>query len=271
MPPVQNPNAISIVQETLYVREGRELKRIRPDAEGYYVMPLAVLGIPTRNKTYYEINSFASQFNNPDSFISQMLADGTLWGEYGHPDLTGLANPVALGRLMRVDEKMTSHHIKKVWTGEVLENGGKIVYGLVKPFGPYGSNLQDCLDNPCMNTAFSLRSIATEKPMQDYLYREIKKLITFDAVMAGGYAQASKRFSPATESMILRASNDDDIVLERAACECFTNTELNDIFGTNTVMIHRETTTLIKGGKSMLTKSGEVRSPYHDMLQMLRR
>lgn len=269
MPPIQDPKAISIVVETLYIREGRELKKARPDENGYYTMPLAVLGIPTRNKTYYDINSIVTQLNT-DTYIRQMIQDGTLYGEYGHPDLSGLDNHQAMSRLVRVDEKMVSHHIKEVKTGELLESGGRILYGKIKPFGPYKDSLQDNLDNPCMNTAFSLRSIASEKPMNGLLYREIKKLITFDAVLAGGYAEASKRFSPATESMRIIAANDDHIYLAKAACECFTNSELNDIFGTKTVEIHSQTITVVPGGRSLITKSGDVRSTYHDMMQLLR-
>jgi hypothetical protein len=54
--------------------------------------------------------------------------------------------------------------------------------------------------DPNINSAFSLRSICSQQldRTKRILYRTIKKLITFDAVSAGGYQEASKRWATVT-------------------------------------------------------------------------
>ncbi len=270
MAALEKTSTLSFLVETLMVRDSRSLGIARPDGDGYYDMPMAVFGIPTRNRTYYEVSDFVDQIVGKESYVNKLLTDGNLYGEYGHPDVTGLTQDQIISRLLMIDEKQHSHHIKQLATGDELETGGKILNGKVKPFGPYGKYLQDNLDNPAMNTAFSLRSIAASRNEGDIIRRNIKKLVTFDAVGVGGYAEASKRYSSATESFNIEMLPNSTIQISEAAMECFTDTELNEIFGAKQVMIGTRRMTYVAGSKTFVNNEGRHMSIYHELVKRQR-
>ena len=258
---------ISFVVETLFVRDRRKLGIARPDGDGYYDMPLAVLGTETRNGTYYEVSDFVDQITGAESYVNKLVTDGNLYGEYGHPAVALLNHDQQISRLLTIDEKSVSHHIRQIATGETLESGGKIIIGKVKPFGPYGGSLQENLDNPNMNTAFSLRSIAISRDDGRLIRRNIKKLVTFDAVAVGGYAEASKRYSPSTESLSISMTPSSNVIkISEAAMECFTNTEINEIFGSREVMIGKQRLTYLDRTKTFIDNSGRHTSVYQALV-----
>ena len=271
-------DTISFCLDTLIVRNGKKLGISRPDQDGYHTMPIAVLGVDSRNGTYYEISNFVDQMTSKDSRFNILLTDGNLYGEYGHPNLIGLSPEAQLQRLLHIDEKQVSHHFKSVATGAVLENGGKLINGVVKPFGPYGNSLKDNLENPFMNTAFSLRSIAGARQDGNISRRSVKKLVTFDAVTAGGYEAAAKRYSPSTEdlhsteSVTIDICNDNKLIrISEASMECFTDSELNDIFGAKNVMVGNKRLTFINGTKTFIDTDGNHRSIYQEMMSIRKR
>jgi hypothetical protein len=266
---MQNVDRISFSVDVLTVRNGRKLGRVRPDQDGYYEMPIAVLGTVTDNRTYYEVEDFVGQLTSPESYINRVLTDGKLYGEYGHPMIMLLPESQQLPRLMIVDEKTVSHHIRKIRTGEKLESGGRILYGQIKPHGPYGAQLQDSLNDPCLNTSFSLRSIAASRQEGNVTRRKMKMLVTFDCVLAGGYNEASKRYAPSVET----AAPPIDITLDRlpkpsvmAAMETLTDTELNEIFGAKVVTIGTTRTTYSAKDGTLRDESGQLRSIYTSLL-----
>ena len=262
---MQNVDRISFSVDVLTVKNGRKLGRIRPDEDGYYEMPLAVLGTVTDNRTYYEVEDFVAQLTAPDSFVYRCLTDGKLYGEYGHPLILLLPDDQKLPRLMAIDEKNVSHHIKRIRTGEVLENGGRILYGLVKPFGPFGNQLKDSLDDPCLNTSFSLRSIAHSRQEGNITRRRIKHLVTFDYVCAGGYGEASKRFAPAVETLDMPITKS-TLSGTTSAMEHFTNTQLNEIFGAKVVTIGNQRTTFLSKDGALRNSDGTMQSVFTSLI-----
>jgi len=260
---MQTP-AVSFVVETMVVKDGRKLGMIHPDADGYYQMPMGVLGVPTRNRTYYDVNDFVAQLTGADCFVRKMLEGGQLFGEYGHPDTAPLNNEQTIARLLHIEEKFHSHHFKKIWSGEKLAEGGTVIYGLVKPSGPYGQYLQQSLDAPTINTAFSLRGITQSVPKNGLVWRNLKRLVTFDFVGAGGYEQASKRWSPCTETIITFPEGDivTDVALERLS-----DHELNDIFGTKKITLMQKTMTLIPNSRMAIDETGEAVSVFHELMK----
>lgn len=262
---LQNVDKISFCIDTLLIKNGRKLGRIRPDENGYYEMPLAVLGTVTDNRTYYEVEDFVSQLTTPTSFINKCLANAKLFGEYGHPMIVLLPDDKVLPRLMVIDEKSVSHHIKQIRTGDKLESGGRILYGLIKPHGPYGENLQSSLDDPCLNTSFSLRSIAQSRQEGNITRRRIKHLVTFDYVNAGGYDEASKRYAPSVESIDIM-SNSISIPVTTAAMETLNNTELNEIFGAKTITIGSTSRTFVDKDTALRGSDGKFHSIYTSLL-----
>ena len=126
---------------------------------------------------------------------------GDMEGEWGHPLLT---KENCLERLLHIERKNVSHFFTRVYGKE--ENGLIIIYGDVKPFGPYKQCLIDSFEDPTRNTSFSLRSAA--KPIgtsaDGIVQKKMIALVTFDAVDGPGFLMASKRYRDpdvATESL----------------------------------------------------------------------
>lgn len=267
MAALENVDRISFVVDTLVVKDGKKLGTIRPDSDGYYTVPLAVLGIPTDNHTYYDVSEFTQQLTSPTSILNRKLTDGKLYGEWGHPKINLLDEKQVIPRLLDIDEDKMCHHFKKIWTGEKLASGGIVIYGAIKPTGPRGEHLKANLDDPCMNTSFSLRSIASSRQEGNIMRRKVKQLVTFDYVTAGGYNQASKRFSPSNESIDISLT-DKNFKITEAALECFNNTELNEIFGAKQVMIGRKTMTYIGNTGTLKDESGNSTSVFKQLITM---
>lgn len=263
----QNVDRISFTVDVLSIKNGRKLGMIRPDEHGYYTVPMAVFGTVTDNRTYYEVEEFVHHITSPDSSFNKLLTDGKLMGELGHPMIALLPEDKQLIRLMLIDEKQVSHNIGKLWTGEKLETGGKIVYGKVKPTGPNGDYLKQSLDDPCLNTSFSLRSIAQSRQENGITIRKIRQLITFDYVNGGGYQEAAKRYSPGVESSRIDIPLDAKLIRETAAAmETVNNTELNELFGATEVTIGTKRTTFLSKEAAFQDENGRLRSVFTSLI-----
>ena len=273
MSSVESVDRVTFTVETLFVRDGQKLGRLRSGEDGYYEnFPMAALGVATRNNTYYDVSEFVDQITNPETYFNRMLADGTLYGEYGHPTIAGMDHAAQLNRLSVIAEDRVSHHFRRISTGNMLESGGRLITADIKPSGPYGKYLQESLEEPHMNTAFSLRSITMDRVERGLVRRKMRKLVTFDAVAAGGYAEASKRFlqsNGATESLEIRVDPNTDLAcFNEIALESFAESELADIFGTKNVEMHRKNMTVLKGtGLVQIEGKDGLRSLYHELVK----
>lgn len=188
--------------------EGRVLKAIKPDKNGIYRgIPLTVIGTHSRNNVNYEKESVLKCLTDTNSRFAANVKSGDMEGEWGHPLLNGKE---CLDRLLYIDRTKVSHCFTKVYGKE--SNGLIIIYGDVKPFGPYKQSLIDSFEDPTRNTSFSLRSAAV-KTGQDpagIVQKKMLALVTFDAVDGPGFLQASKRFqdpavaNAATEGMSIQ-------------------------------------------------------------------
>ena len=264
---LQNVSNIQFRVETLVAKDKR--KRVRKDADGYYMdIPVAVLGTVSQNQTYYDVGAFAEQMTSPKTYINKVLTQGKLYGEWGHPKILGMSNQEAIDRLSYVDEEKHSHHFKSITTGETLSDGGKLVLATLKPTGPYKQSLIDNLEDPVMNTSFSLRAITSAEQKGNVSYRVMRKLVTFDAVGAGGYAEAAKSFSPALESFDVTITPTGQITLTQVSMESYTDTELNELFGTNDISKQKRIVTVLSPDASIEFKSSlGVRSFYMDLIR----
>lgn len=266
MAALENVSNVSFVNEILYIRDGRKLGKLRPDEDGYYDVPVAVLGKVSDNNTYYDVNSIVAPLTDPNAVITRKLNDGKLFGEFDHPDLKSCKTDIEkLERLVTIDMKSTSHHFKSIYSGEELEAGGRLLNAKMKPEGVYKRELQDFFDNPLVNVSFSLRGICDGKTIGGISKRIIKKLVTFDNVLGGGYFEAAKRYSTAAlESLSFNSADLNNIYLSQVAMESFTDTEINEIFGTNKVM--RESKSILQ-----IQNTRENRSKVLNALDAVRR
>lgn len=172
--------------------DGRQLKALKPNKDGIYEgIPLTVLGMNSRNKVNYDRESVKKCLTDMEQRFAANVSTGDLEGEWGHPLLTG---DNVLERLMYIDRTKVSHFFTKIY-GKDMGDGLVMVYGDVKPFGPYGQYLKDSFEDPTRNTSFSLRSAAAKTGVVNGItQKKMLSLVTFDAVDGPGFLKASKRF-----------------------------------------------------------------------------
>ena len=180
--------------------EGRQLKAIKPNKDGVYTgIPLTLIGCNSRNNCSYTKDSVLKCITDAQSRFAANVGTGDMEGEWGHPLLEGNC----LNRLLYIDRTRVSHFFTRVY-GKDMGDGVIIIYGDVKPFGPYGKYLKESFEDPTRNTSFSLRSAAQNCGEKNgIVQKRMLSLVTFDAVDGPGFLKASKRFRDpdvATES-----------------------------------------------------------------------
>ena len=236
---------LNVTIETDFVRNGKK-NTLKTDADGYYEIPVMALKQISSNKTYYDAKSFADIINSEKSSFRDRLKSGCLYGEWGHPDLSQFKDKrESFARLVKVDESRVSHHIKSL----SVEDGA--VEASLKPYGPYGQFLEDSLNTPTINTAFSLRSLTKDTRMkspktnEDITYKNLIHLTTFDFVLNPGFKQATKVFAKSLEDLddfIINEENED--ISKTISLENINDGYLNDIFSTNEIIKLKETITI---------------------------
>ena len=259
--------------ESLEVSDGKKLKALTPDSDGYYNdVPLMALNKPTLNGTLYDAPSVIKCITATDSRFNIMLRSGTLIGEWDHPEYRDKSD---LARLVDPRQEKQSHHFRKIYSSEPQSDGSVLILGSLKPCGPYGKYLEESLQDPHRNTAFSIRSLCEEKRdnRTNAVIRHIKLLVTFDAVSSPGFKEASKRYSPGTESLLEVTPDDFPRIYTPAGLESsiLTDTEFKSVFGSLNLRISRRvediTGTIREGSKYYVDASGEKRSLFHALVR----
>ncbi|ARV76889.1 putative virion structural protein [Pseudomonas phage Phabio] len=209
----QIPTPPSVVTVGCTMLAGTNKKGIlTPSADGYYTIVVGSYGTKNSAGMFYDEASGVSMFA-PDSPLMRRLKKGVLFAEFKHPEpfqdlLLGgkvvrqpMSDPQYLGRIRQIDDNRVCAHIRSLSIIDgVNENGErvKMVVAEVKPFGPFKQVLQDSLDNPSINTYFSVRSITQDDMMRGIKYT--REISTWDFVGEGGIFTANKYNSPALES-----------------------------------------------------------------------
>ena len=174
-------------------------KNIKKDENGYYYVCLGALNYHNSTKAVYLSDGIQDLMNSKTSDIKRRLESGYLYGEMGHPKKTpGQTSLEYMSRFVRIDEKCVSHHIKSIEfedTNENIGNGlGNVVkiMGWIKPTGPFAKTLEDSLNNPDCNTAFSIRVLTVDRMQNNMELRKIVQIVTWDAVIEPGIDIANK-------------------------------------------------------------------------------
>lgn len=218
-----NGNNVVFSISTQMEMDGRQLKALTPNKDGVYTgIPLMVIGCDSRNNCSYEKSSVLQCLTDMKSRFAANVTTGDMEGEWGHPFLSG---DTSLDRLLFIDRTKISHFFTRVY-GVDCGNDIIMIYGDVKPFGPYGKYLEESFRDGMRNTSFSLRSAAAKTGTKNgIVQKKMLSLVTFDAVDGPGFLKASKRFrdpNVATESYGIKLDpsttfdvNDVEIVVDR--------------------------------------------------------
>lgn len=174
--------------------------------DGYFRdVVLGGFGIHNNAKQYYDLESAKRFFDQQNEFMN-MVRNGHLRGEYGHPRReSGMSDKQWLGRIMEVREDRMSHHIREV---KLVENAvidpftkkkATGVLAELKPCGPYGEALEQSLKNPHENVCFSIRSLTNDQILPNRWIKYMRRPVTWDFVFLGGIEGANKYNSPSLE------------------------------------------------------------------------
>jgi hypothetical protein len=181
--------------------------KLKPDADGYYEMVLGALNFYNSAGAFYPYEGSAKEVFKASSSFMRRVAKGALRGEYGHPKRDNMTLNQYMIRLLEVDERMVSHHIKEVrvdYTAVKDARGNPCIaiIGLVKPSGPYGPALLATIENPSENASFSVRAVTADDDVRGVRTKEIQQIITWDYVNEPGIAVADKYNAPSLESFV---------------------------------------------------------------------
>lgn len=252
------------------VIDGYNLKASRPDAQGYFPVNVAALGIPTRAEMVYNVPPFLKCMQDPDTRFNIMLREGYLYGHADHPKVIDKKD---LPLLMDIDHQKASHHFRSVYAGNILPNGAHLICADVKPWGPYKQELTENLLDPNMNTSFSVRSLCKEylDRVDGKIHRDVQILITFDWVTGPGFANACTRYTPnvGTESFSIDVTPEDFFTPQGVACEGYSTTELMKAFGITTIPMGTGRANYFRGRgyRHFIDSTGTRRSLVHHFLK----
>lgn len=183
-----------------YTRGDLLNKKIEQDEQGWYKVNLGAINAFNAHGAFYLQDGVNELLHNPESRLAQKLANGYLIGEMEHPKISHhMSNEEVFMAVSHINRENQSHHIKKI---EIVDTGispgkgfpGTILQlvGWVKPCGPKGQYLKECLDDPEMNTAFSVRALTSVGRVGMTEVRKIESIITFDWVTEPGIPSANK-------------------------------------------------------------------------------
>lgn len=268
----ESPGVVFSISTDIEFR-GRQLKSLTPDANGIFKgIPLTVIGMNSRNNICYDKASVLDCLTNESSRFVMNLKSGDLEGELGHPFFKPDPKEM-IARLLWLDRTRVSHHITRVYAKD-SGNGTMILYGDIKPSGPYKQVLLDNFADPTRNVSFSLRAATlVTKKEGGVTYKRMLAMFTFDAVDGPGYVEASKRFrDPAYESMGIhglegyvgvQASKDDFLAatesLQTAGLESkIVDQCVLDAFGCDEVVVKEKVLRKVPGNKFVDTEGSRV-------------
>lgn len=171
------------------------------DEHGYFLaVPMGAYGAFNPMGYLYEASSGLSQLA-PNSVMQRKAQKGALYAEWKHPVREAhWKDAQYVARIRDIDMDRACAHIRRLYTGPGRDENGRLitmVYGEVKPFGPFGKYAEDALSNPCLNSFFSVRCLTLDDHMARIKYT--RETVTYDMVGEGGILQANKYASPSLE------------------------------------------------------------------------
>lgn len=176
-----------------------------PDQNGYYTMPIGGLNVFNSQGALYTYEDAKHLFET-SSVFQRKIKKAALYGEWSHPEQQpGESLGKYMNRMSHVNEKNICVHFSEIWLDTEIKKPEVLIMAKLKPFGPYGKFLQDSLDNPLIDTMFSIRSFTTDRIINNKKIKKLEEIITFDFVSEPGIYLATKYHSPSLEGFNYKA------------------------------------------------------------------
>jgi hypothetical protein len=183
--------------ETMRNMDGKQLKSIKADTNGYYTLPFCCLGDRLRSGNMYDEGAMLECLFGKNSRFRMAVEESSLIGELEHPTVHEPPTTADLKRILSLDASNACFHIGKVWLDTDVVPNKKLVVGKIKPIKPHGHIVKESLEDPSRNSSTSLRSLVN---IRSDGVRIPTHITTFDFVQIPGDMRASKWYSPSTES-----------------------------------------------------------------------
>ena len=171
------------------------ISKLKADSKGYYRVCIGGFDVMNQSgKPYLHTPAVKALFDNGGA-VRRRLDSGYLRGEYKHPNVKGLKFGEAVDRLADIDSTMVSHHFKNITLEPGKDEHGRdivLVYGVLKPAGPYEDSLRRSMNNTEENVAFSVRSLTRPTVYRGRQGHEVTDVFTYDHVSEPGIAFANK-------------------------------------------------------------------------------
>ena len=175
---------------------------LTPDKYGYYRVLAGGLDTYSTSGAFYSSKGTLQFFDETSSFMRRIKKD-CVYAENGHPKpLPGMTKVDYINRLLDIREDRVCGHISNLIIDPLFgqnnpDQVNREMIGLfidVKPDGELGYVLQDAIDNPKQNLAFSKRTLTNDQVGSNrQLTKYIHTAITFDKVNEGGIVAADRR------------------------------------------------------------------------------
>lgn len=186
----------------------------------YYLVNSGGFNIQNRSGISYRFNEYLKECMREGSDLNRRVSEGQLQCELGHPPQyywewkdgriiqTFITDVFQwIHRLRTILEPNVCGSVRKIhW----IMTGGETdpVYNKieVRPFGPHAQVLKDSLEDPDMNTAFSIRTVTKPQKLGDR-NREVDYFTGYDMVIEQGMLNACKYRTAGLEDFMVNQLN----------------------------------------------------------------
>jgi hypothetical protein len=173
---------------------------LRTDEHGYTRMVVGTLGAFNSKGELYEATKEVCDLFSSSSLLQLQVRENALYGENGHPDLTGMNERQAMARFCAISEPNICTHLRSVHldpdyykSSPNMKKGEIAIIADLKPYGARAELVTEAMANPFMNLSYSIRCITQPKQVGGIVHRIIKSIITWDKVYFPGLSAANKR------------------------------------------------------------------------------
>lgn len=207
--------------------------------DGYYKVVVGALNTFSRENIFYIKDTLEEQLNDKSSILVRRISNGQLFGERGHPTIpVNRSEEEQLKTMVTIHQDNISHHIKDIElktteTPAPIPNKGNVikVVATLAPAGVHAEEIRNSLDNPNINTAFSLRALHQMEYVNGIAMKKIFMFITWDWVIEPNMSPANKWES---------------LTLDNLDISSITTTKLEDFIKRNNICLTTDSNNAIK-------------------------
>lgn len=186
-------------------------KQVKKNDDGSFDVVVGAVNHFNSMGEFYTAEGVREKFFKANSYLMERCKGGYLRIESEHPVFkTGMTQEEWFQRLYSFDKVRTAGVITELWLEElsIKEDGTDmniiLIWARIMPLTDreLGVTLQKDLENPNINTAFSIRSIIIKELVNLNTVCKIQDIITFDWVSSPGIKKANAFYTAGMESSL---------------------------------------------------------------------